>query len=128
MVRGLLVVGIAVLLGVLVGGRIFPADAQEETTYYCTIRPTDVRTCAHFQGCDIQITYTQNTQLTVTGTVTGDRNNGVDTWLVVEDPVQRTTGYIHSPDARAPASRRNGRPSQSSRRSARLPARFTSAA
>ncbi len=101
MTRGLLVVGMAVLLGFLVGGRIFQADAQDETTYYCTIRPTDVRTCAHFQGCDIQLTYTQNTQLTVTGTVTGDRNNGVDTWLVVEDPVQRTTGYIHSLDVRA---------------------------
>ncbi|MCC6801932.1 MAG: hypothetical protein IT319_03525 [Anaerolineae bacterium] len=107
MVRGLLVVGMAALLGMLglpkasTSAHFSPAEAQAEPPFVCTIRPTEVRTCAHFQGCDYLLTYSQNTQLQVVDTVTGDRNNGVDQWLVIEDPVQRTTGYIHSLDVQA---------------------------
>ncbi len=86
----------------LPGPTASPAFAQDdEVTYWCTNLEVSVRSCPYWHTCDNLFTYAPNTLLFVRGMETGDREAGVDQWLLVEDPVTYRTGYVHSTQAHA---------------------------
>ncbi len=82
-------------------GSVTAQDDAPAVSTWCTVGgDTMLRTCPFFQDCDILLTYGPQTLLIVQDIAIGDRDYGVDEWLVVEDPVQGIQGYVHSTRAR----------------------------
>lgn len=64
-------------------------------TYYCTTSEIAAHSCAKW-GCPALFAYAPDTLLYVLGTTTGDRDQGSDQWLLVDDLFQDEPVYIHS--------------------------------
>ncbi len=97
--RNVFLLLIALLLSApLLGTRSARAQEgdAESVSYWCTRGETTLRTCAGWGDCDVLLSYAPNTLLFAYGTATGDREAGVDLWLLMEDPVQHVRGYVHS--------------------------------
>jgi hypothetical protein len=73
-----------------------PVTAQNDVFYRCTTVKTWMRECPQWAGCTPVLKYSPNTLLPALDIVTGAREAGSDEWVLVEDPVQHTRGYIHS--------------------------------
>lgn len=92
----------AIIVAVLCTALVFSSTihAQDGVQYWCSVSDAALRTCPQWHNCDTLLTYSANTLLPVTGTVTGDSEYGSDQWLIVRDPVQLITGYVHGTRAR----------------------------